>query len=677
MWAFLFALIIVVIVILFVYQFLSNPSPTPTMANVSSSLGTEKETTATDLESFENYYRNTLQYKFLQKAEKVANPTRQFCDDGNIFVGLDPWNSVPQFGTVLHTLIGYGVRFRNPSDSLYLNPQLAANLHEAMYTIVSHLPFPAPVNQAPWGIQAEWYHFSITMPEVFQNTCIVLRGFYNLDELVIKVFDEYLPLPTFALGWWRTAGNAMRMCLPYSYGQLLRGYSFGQIKAEEQVQYVLKLINFPIVVSGNGIHQDFAYFDHTDVRAYGYLINSFFTFDYYNFLFGEATVNMQNIYNSISLIGSRQGLANPAVLSRNGTHFSNVLGFFIDYLNGVISGDFSKILTIRNEKYFGSVVGQSPEIAYYEADPTNNRHAPLWTMTRKIWANGARVIPYRSPMLGLESGILLLGNLSGEVIIPTTGPSTSSFHPAFAYTGICATKNAGVMAMHARFDALAVEYYSYTLYHRYGMFHMYERIKSLRTLTSTSIRCVVLTKDLTQESRWTSNSNNQVSNGVVTKHHNIVNNGNLGGLSNFDTRTLELINMQSVEQIISSERVNNGKGITCFSLLVEDALDTDNTTIVRVPDTDAFIVTTNSSTIQCIVDFPILILKDTEHREITINNATSKSRLTHQLLFEDIEKPLSLASMTISDLIVPATISKTLNSFYFENVHSNQFKFNY
>ncbi|AAY84032.1 ODV-E66 [Chrysodeixis chalcites nucleopolyhedrovirus] len=675
MWAFLFAIIIVVIVILFVFQFSSNPLPARTMANVSSSLGTE-ERNISDLDAFENYYIKTLQYKFLQKAEKIANPTRQFSDDGNIFVGLDPWNSVPQFGTVLHTLIGYGVRFRNPNDSLYLDSQLAANLYAAMFTIVSHLPFPAPVNQAPWGIQAEWYHFSITMPEVFQNTCIVLRGFYNLDELVIKVFDEYLPLPTFALGWWRTAGNAMRMCLPYSYGQLLRGYSFAQIKAEDQVQYVLKLINFPIVVSGNGIHQDFAYFDHTDVRAYGYLINSFFTFDYYNYLFGESTVNMQNIYNSISLIGSRQGLANPAVLSRNGAHFSNVLGFFIDYRNGVISGDFSKILTIRNDKYFGSVVGQSPEIAYYEADPTNNRHAPLWTMTRKIWANGARVIPYRTQMLGLESGILLLTNLQGEVVIPTTGPSTSSFHPAFAYTAMCATENAGVMAMHARFDALSIEYYSYTLYHRYGMFHMYERINAIRPVTSSTIRCVVLTKDLTQESRWTSNSNNQVSNGVVSKHHNIVNN-NLGGLSNFDTRLLEPINMQTVEQIISSELINTGRGITCFSLLVEDALDEDNTTVVRVPDTNAFIITTNSSTIQCIVDFPIVILKDTETRQITINNATSRSRLTHQLLFEDIEEPLSFGSMSISDLIVPSTVTKTSNSFYFENAHSNQFKFNY
>nr|AOL57101.1 odv-e66 [Chrysodeixis includens nucleopolyhedrovirus]QGW49230.1 ODV-E66 [Chrysodeixis includens nucleopolyhedrovirus]QGW49370.1 ODV-E66 [Chrysodeixis includens nucleopolyhedrovirus]QGW49510.1 ODV-E66 [Chrysodeixis includens nucleopolyhedrovirus]QGW49790.1 ODV-E66 [Chrysodeixis includens nucleopolyhedrovirus] len=675
MWVFLFTIIIVVIVILFVSQYLLNPSPTRAIANISSSLGNEVNRANFDLKSFEYYYVNTLQYKFLQKAEKVANPTRQFSDDGNIFVGLDPWNNVPQFGTVLHTLIGYGVRFRNPNDSLYLNRELATNLYEAMYTIVSHLPFPAPVNQAPWGIQAEWYHFSITMPEVFQNTCIVLRGFYDLDELVIKVFDEYLPLPTFALGWWRTAGNAMRMCLPYSYGQLLRGYSFAQIKAEEQVEYVLNLINFPIVVFGNGIHQDFAYFDHTDVRAYGYLINSFFTFDYYNYLFGESTVNMQNIYNSISLIGSKQGLANPAVLSRNGAHFSNVLGFFIDYQNGVISGDFSKILTIRNDRYFGSVVGQSPNIAYYEADPTNNRHAPLWTMTRKIWANGSRVIPYRTQMLGLESGILLLGNLSGEVIIPTTGPSTSSFHPAFAYTAICATENAGAMAMHARFDAIPVEYYSYTLYHRYGMFHMYERINSIRTITSNSIRCVVLTKDLTQESRWTSNSNNQVSNGVVTKHHNIANNNS--NFSNFDTRLSEAINMQTVEQIISAESVNNGRGMTCFSLLVADALDQDNTTIVRVPDTNAFIITTNSSTIQCIIDFPILILKDTETREITINNATSRSLHSHELLFEDIEEPLTLASMSISDLIVPSSISKTSNSFQFQNLNGNQFKFNY
>ncbi|AGR56768.1 odv-e66 [Hemileuca sp. nucleopolyhedrovirus] len=629
-----------------------------------------------DLFAFEKYYLDTLQTKFLQKAEKIANPTRAFSNDGNVFVGLTPWTSVPDFGTLCHTLIGYGVRFRNTADSLYLNPDLADNLYYGVVAIYRHLPFPPPVNQAPWGIQAEWYHFSITMPEVFQNTCIVLRGFHDLDELVDKVFTYYLPLPTFSLGWWRTAGNAMRMCLPYAYGQLLRGYSFEQIKNEDQVRYVLDLINFPLVESGNGIHSDYVYFDHTDVRAYGYLINSYFTFDYYNYLFGTNTVNMYNVTNSISLIGSKQGLANPAVLSRNGAHFSNVLGYFIDYKNGVFTADFSKILTIRTESYFGSVVGQARDIAYYEADPTNNTHAPLWTMTRKIWANSGRVIRYRTPMLGIESGILLTTNLNGTIVVPTTGPSTSSFHPTVSYTAICATTNAGVMVMHVRLEELNLEFHSYTLYHRYGMFHLYDRIKSLTPLSNNG-RCVILTKDVVQdttEPRWTTASNLKSYNGVTVKHHNIT---NAPSFSNFVLRSLDNIGMQTIEQIISVDTLNRGTGMSCFSMLVQSLHEYDDTTVTRV-EQNIFIIETNSSTIQCVIDFPIVILKDNKARTITINDATNVSTRTHRLDFDKILAPLSHVSLSIGNLqSIGDEIIKTDTSFYFENEHKNQFTFSF
>ncbi|AUV65334.1 ODV-E66A [Alphabaculovirus myunipunctae] len=627
-----------------------------------------------DLIAFENYYLDTLQDKFLQKAEKIMNPTRKFIDDDddddNIFVGLQPWNGAVDFGIALHTLIGYGVRFRNPNDVLYLDEGLAFRLNNAMYNIYSHLPIPAPTHSAPWGDRTDWYHFSITMPECFQNTCIVLRGFYDLTKLTESLLYYYLPLPTLSMGWWRTAGNAMRMCLPYCYGQLLRGRSFREIGEETQVQYVLDLIRFPLVKAGNGIHYDYAYFDHTDVRAYGYLVNSYFTFSYYNYLFGADTVNMDNVYNSLSLIGSNQGVVNPALLSRTGSNFSAVLAHLIDFEPGVFCGDFSKILTMRNDRYFGSVVGQAPDIAYYEADPNNSLHAPLWTMTRRIWSNSGRVLTYRS--VGLESGILLTTNLSGVVNIPTTGPSTSSFHPTIAHTALCATRNAGAMAMHVRFEELNLEYHSLTLYHRYGMFHIYYHIKTLRPITNNA-RCVVLTRDNQHEPKWTQASNMISSNGITAKHHNIVNNSSL---SNFDVRTFDApLNLQTAEQIISAELVNRGAGVTCFSLLSQDVAANDNTTVVRVPDTDIIVVTTNSNSIQCVVDFPIVVLRDNETRQLTVNDATNISRVLHQLSVDKIVRALAVISMTVDDLILPAEVTRAPNSFYHQNDHGNQFRF--
>nr|WUR10852.1 ODV-E66 [Calliteara abietis nucleopolyhedrovirus] len=630
--------------------------------------------TAVDLVAFEQYYLNTLNEKFLQKSEKIFSPNTAFVEDDNVFVGLQPWTNVAHFGTFLHTMIGYGVRFRNANDVLYLDSTLAANLYFGIVQLYRHLPFPAPVNQAPWGAQADWYHFSITMPECVQNTCIVLRGFYDLDEISTTILSYYLPSPTFSMGWHRTAGNVMRMCLPYCYGQLLRGYNTNEIKTETQVQYVLNLIAFQLVETGNGIHTDYVYFDHTDVRAYGYLINSYFTFSYYNYLFGSLTVNMDNLYNSVSLLGNARGLANPAMMARNGSHFSNVLGYFINYANGVFSADFSKVLTVRNAHYFGSVVGQSPEIAYYEADPTNNLHAPLWAMTKKIWSNNGAIIRYRAGMLGLESGILLMKNLNGIVSVPTTTTSTSSFHPMLAYTGICCTENAGFMASHVKLEELNLECHSYTLYHRHGMLQLYDKITAL-TPVSFNPRCVVLTRDTQQdtgETKWTAASNTKSYNGVTAKHHNIINNA---GLSNFVLRNFDNINMQAIEQIISADAVNNGVGLSCFSLLVQTEADSDDTTLTRVDD-NVFYVITNRSTVHCVIAFPIIVLQDRETRQVTINDASNRSRFYHQLDFDRIEQPLSYLALTVNNLN-SSYITKSQYAFNFNNVHMNQFRFTY
>lgn len=626
------------------------------------------------LDMYEKFYLDTLHFKFLQKPEKVPDgPTRQFSNDDNIFVELSPWSSVAHFGTLLHTLMGYGVRFRNVDDVLYLNPELAYRLYDAMFVIYEHLPIPAPIQQAPWGDRAtDWYHFTITMSECFQHTCIVLRGFYDLTDLTESLLYYYLPLPTMSLGWRRTAGDAVRMCLPYAYGQLLRGYSFSDIGDEEQVQHVLNLIRFPLVKTGNGIHYDYAYFDHS-VRTFGYLIHCYFTFSYYNYLFGDDTVDLKSVHRALALIGSNRGIINPALLCRTGANSSAVLAHIMDYPNEVVAADFSKILTVRNQLYFGSVVGQAPDIAYYEADPDNSLHAPLWAMTRKIWSHKGRITTLRSP--GLESGILLTGDLSGVVNIPTTGAGTtsSSFYPSLAYSAIGSTANAGVMLMHVRFEELNLEFYSYTLYHRYGMFHLYDKIKSLRPIAHNA-RCVVLTRDTNFEPRWISAANILHANGVAAKHHNIINNSNL---SNFEVRSFDALNLQTAEQTISAGLVNVGAGITCFSLLVEEVAHLDNTVVERVTNTDVFVISTNSNTIHCVLDFPIVAIKDDETRQITINDATGVSRNVHHLSFAKIARSLSLLSLTLDALKISLNISRADDRFILENLHGNQFKFTF
>ncbi|ADB84372.1 Odv-e66 [Apocheima cinerarium nucleopolyhedrovirus] len=639
--------------------------------NITDSLNDEDDTAAiaeydvTDLEridlfTFEKYYIETLLHKYLQKPKKIYNPDTVFIDDQNIFLGLKPWTSASDLDVFLKTLIGYGVRFRNPSDSLYLNPELAFNLYVSILQLYNRLPFPALVDEVPWGTQDDWYVFSITMLECLQHTCIVLKGYYNLDNVCIAIFDAYLPSPTFSMGRRRNDDDVVRMCLPYCYGQLLRGLTFDEIATQVEVQYVLNLISQSLVESGKGIHYDYVYFDDSNVRNYNSLIYLYYTFSYYNFMFGDDTVNMSNLYNSFSLISNSSGLTNPAIVDAN-----DCVAYFIDYPNGVFSADNSKILTIRNDKYFASALGMSSKLINITSNPMQTI---LYAMFRKIWSTNNTVIQYRPAMLPLESGVLTIDKSESNY---SENQKTKSM---LTSTGICKTDNAGLMATHVRSEELNLEFYSYSLYHRYGMFQLYDKIKSLSRL-SYNATCIVLSKDTKQnigETKWTAAFNIKSHNGITAKYHNII---NVATLPNFVLKNHDTIGAQTIEQNISHELVNQGVGVACFSLLAHDTTEHDTTTISKL-DQKAFIVSTNDNSIQVVIAFPIIILKDVESRQISINNVVSESNNLHKLDFDEIEQPLSYLSLTISNLN-SNYITKTEYSFYFESSQTNQFKFSF
>ncbi|UJZ89071.1 odv-e66 [Erannis ankeraria nucleopolyhedrovirus] len=613
-----------------------------------------------DLLTFEKYYIETLQHKYLQKPKKDYNPDAVFIDDPNIFQGLRPWTSAFDLDIFFKTLIGYGVRFRDPSDPLFLNPDLAFNLYVSILQLYNRLPLPALIDEVPWGNQNDWYVFGVTMLECLQHTCIVLKEYYSLESVCIDIFDAYLPSPTFSMGSRRNNDDAIRMCIPYCYGQLLRGLSFDEIAKQLEVQYVLNSISHSLVESGKGVHHDYVYFDDNNVRNYNSLIDLYHTFSYYNLMFGNNTVDMANLYNSLCLISNSRGLTNPAIANTN-----DCLAYFIDYPNGVFSADDSKILTVRNTKYFASALGMSSKLININSNPMQTI---LYLMFRKIWSNNNNhTAKQRQAMLLLESGIISIDKNDSNSI----NKETKSL---LAFTGICKTDNAGLMATHVRSEELNLEFHSYTLYHRYGMFQLYDKIKSLSHL-SNDATCIVLSKDTKQkigETKWTVASNMKSHNGITAKHHNII---NVSGLPNFVLKNYDTIGAQTIEQNIDHESVNQGVGVSCFSLLAHDSAEHDTTTISKL-DQKIFILSTNENSIQVVIAFPIIILKDVESRQISINNVVSESNNLHKLHFDEIEQPLSYLSLTISNLS-SNYITKTEYSFYFESNQTNQFKFTF
>ncbi|AIE47817.1 odv-e66 [Peridroma alphabaculovirus] len=677
MYGFVLLIIVVVIVVIIIVFFVNVKDDDEVMFNADPVLFFDEEPVVyyddegaapnNDLYEFERHYLETLQEKHKQRADRAA-VLRQFSDDDNIFVGLEPWTNAAHFGTLLHSLIAYGVRLRTAGDALFANEELAYRLYDALHVVFYRLPMPPPDNQTPWGSGAhDWRHFSVALPECFQSTCIVLRDLYDVSELTEALLRHYLPLPTFSLGRWRGGAAAVRMCLPYVYGQLLRGRSIAEIGREPQVRSVLQLVGCGLVRSGDGIRYDKAHVERGDVRSYAGFIDNYFTLSYYNFLFGADTVNMANANAALQLMGSAQGIAHPALLSHEAAHCAPTLAHLVDYGDGVHSADFSKILTMRTRRYFGSVVGQAPDFAYYDADADNRAHAPLWTMTRKIWANAARVLPNRAA--GLESGVLLTDSLNGIVSVPGTG----ALYASVADTALATTENAGAMVMHARFDELGLELHSYTLYHRYGMFHLYTGVKSLRLLTNNA-RCVVLVRDTTAEPEWTGAGNVKSANGVTAKQHNILDSA---PLSDFEVRTFDKLQLQTLEQVIGADLMNRGIGTACFSLIVQDVFEHDNTTVRRVPDTGAFLISTNSNSIRCVVDFPMVAMRDDEAGQVTVNDATSVSRSVHRLAVARIEAVLAPLELTLADVAAAAGVTRVNDFFHLENKHGNQFRFTF
>lgn len=537
-----------------------------------------------ELYDFHVFFKDTLNKQFAQKAEKINNPTRAW-NSVTVFENLQPWTNTSDFGTMCHTVIGYCVRYNNSLDTLHKNVDLATNLTNSLRLLAQHLPDPPPHYSAPWGPVADWYHFTITMPEVFMTVTIVLADTVHFDEcasLTTKWLGLYLPTATTSMGWTRTAGNAMRMGVPYVYSQMLRKKSLPEIYKEPSVQDVMTIISFPYVTSGNGIHVDSIYIDHIDVRAYGYLINSYFTFNYYIYYFGGHVLNEVGLRQSILNVASPEGIVNPAVMSRNGTSYSNVIGNFVDYPMAVHSADYSKVLTKLSDLYYGCVVGTTPRLAYYEADPTNKLHAPLWAMNRRLWNRSKQVINYTAASMLFESGVFNQ-NANGQLAVESTTTSTQSFQPEIGETGIVRTENCGAMYSISKFAELnELEFFSCTLYYEQGMYQLYYNLGVRQGSLTANGRLVVLSRDTTivtedasfadQRAANNDSSEGTVYNGVVCYRVPITN----FTVPSLTTRVQG--NVEIVEQVLGMYALYNKTATASYKLNVEGYTDNLSTT---------------------------------------------------------------------------------------------------
>ncbi|AAM70231.1 occlusion derived virus envelope protein 66 [Phthorimaea operculella granulovirus] len=603
-----------------------TPTPTPTPQPTPEPPVPDLPATSPQLANYHDFFKSTLSTQFAQKAEKIVNPTRAF-DNTTVFVNLRPWTSTADFGTMCHTVIGYSVRYNTPGDAMYHDAALAANLVNSLRLIGKNLPNTPPHQNAPWGPPADWYHFTITMPEVFMNvTCVLSDTEYYKEcaKLTAQWLGAYLPTATSSMGWTRVAGNAMRMGVPYIYTQLLRGKTLDNIKTEPSVQTVLDIISFPYVNEGNGLHIDSIYIDHLDVRAYGYLINSYFTFNYYIHCFGDTVLNREGLTKSIVNVASPEGIVNPAVMSRNGTLYSPVIGHFVDYPLAVHSADYSKVLTKLSNKYYGCVVGTTTRLAYYEADPTNNTQASLWAMNRRIWNRSKPVINYTRQSVLFESGVLNQ-TPNGMLPLPSTTTSTQSFRPAIGETAIVKTENCGAMLSYSKFSELNdLQFKSCTLYYEEGMYQLYYQLGVRDGTLTMNGRVVVLARDTNQptsEPSFSAQRENYGNDSDGTTHNGVVcRRVPVDGFNVASLTTRMQGDVEIVEQVIHFDALHNNRGVCSYKLNVENYHDE-----LRVFQLSSETIFVRVDNVRALFMFPNLLL--IEDNRASFSTTDEKTRL--------------------------------------------------
>ncbi|AUV65390.1 ODV-E66B [Alphabaculovirus myunipunctae] len=654
-----------------------------------------------ELRRFEQFYRQTLHVKFKQRTSYRSNfELKKFSsggDDNVIFDRLEPFANANDFAELLYALGAYTLMLGSVgvdgggADGEY-DDFLADRLGRAIEIIHDRLPMPAPIQRLPWNFDEKyWYVFSVALPECLMQLCIALRPYRDHGRRVADIINAYLPEPNLSLGWRRPIAFSTRMCLPFVYAQMIGGAALRDIVEIRSVANVLHELRHEKRDTGTGIRHDNVNFVDTNVRNYSFLIENYFTFDYYNFLFGENYINMDNVDASIHLVGNDRGIVHPALAYKNGQHIISALRYIMDYAPGFYSADHSKIVSVRNENYYASLVCPVNGVAYYQANYHYRRHALLWTMTKRIWPHNAIIDEHviiddddddddDKALVGVDSGMILLDGRA-EYVLPVDDAllpanTSMSFLPNPAFTGIVVTSDCAAAMSYCKFDALNVEYYSYTVYHRTGMLQLYDRIKTLTIRTQTDAECVIVGVG---DARVHKHDHRRSYNGIVVKHHNIINYKNL--------QSFELSNggnHRYLRQIISRNEINGdddddgggGGGTACYSLCTEN--DNNSTTTVTKLDPNRYVfkVVAQNGVIECVFDFPFLLVKNNETRQLTINNAYSSTRDTHTIHFDDVRRMLAHVSLTVDNL-QSGEIARTEFAFIRKSVASNQFAFVY
>nr|ADO85465.1 odv-e66 [Pieris rapae granulovirus]AGS18802.1 odv-e66 [Pieris rapae granulovirus] len=407
-----------------------------------------------------------------------------------IINNLNPFNDAIHFQLVLEAIQQWVYLYFDPNSKYYRDLKLYENINYSLLNIYNRLPKPPPNQQFPWG--NNWYPFTITMMDTFLYTYAAYKVNHIRNDMfklmIIDLGNNYLPTPTTSMGWSRNSGNVFKMFYNFIYYNILNKKTIKEILNSRNTDVAVNTVNMTITVAGNGINVDLSYIDHENVRAYGYLRNSLYTFELYNYI---LSISYKNPYICLNKVVSRNGCVNPALFSRNGRIlFKNMADELItqnEYSDGLFSCDNNKILTIKTKVFFLCILGQRNQISYYESDQLNNTLAGLWLFSKRLYLNNVHDQEY------IENNLVVTNEPGVWAPIPlhrSTSTTTTSFTPTFAVSTCMVLKNCGVLFVDCKIDNVC-NFVSLSIVTPTGLYQKYSNVKITRENNAPYTCCIM------------------------------------------------------------------------------------------------------------------------------------------------------------------------------------------
>lgn len=297
----------------------------------------------------------------------------------------------------------------------------------------------------PWG--TNWYQFSVDSTVMLAHYLLLPKP--ALAKIASQIILILIDGPKKSLGYARDGANSVYITGPYLLAKNVIGEA-DQVFESKDYADVLQFLKLEVVrlPGADGLHLDKTFLFHSGVVSYTYLetlasnlTNYFYALDS-KILGSPATVwtPIRSIIQHPTVAVAPLGLR-----GRRNDLTSNTAA--AEY--GIKVIPFQRYIRYYTKDHQFSTRGQTPELAYFEADKTNFTQAMYWTQYRTVHVSQSET-NLRFP----DAGFICDKSVTELIPVPSTTTTTTAFMPTTAESFVLSNSKYGVLWQKYSIEAL-------------------------------------------------------------------------------------------------------------------------------------------------------------------------------------------------------------------------------